>query len=198
VETVAAEVGELAARVVESTSPNAWFALIVDGEPEDAAERMLAEVAALSGPAESAARRVTVATSRELAFAARDHADGVLLVTLAAAFTLTEWAHADLNRSRLQRTGATVLVLSPAAAAQLENHAPNLASWVGGSMWRLVGARPLDAAEVELRLAAMRAHTAMSDEEVVRLAETAQLPADPEFAEWLALLGRGDLVGERS
>jgi hypothetical protein len=53
----------------------------------------------------------------------------------------------------------------------------------------------LSPGEIEQRLAALRAWASCGDAEVIQLAETGQLPRDPEYAEWLTLLGRGDLLG---
>lgn len=44
------------------------------------------------------------------------------------------------------------------------------------------------------RLEALRGWAARSDADVVRAAEQGTLPRDPEYAEWLVLLGRGDLL----
>jgi hypothetical protein len=191
---VAADIGELAVRVVESVSPNPWFVLIVDGHTEEVASRLQDEISALAAPTGQPARRATVASSREFALVARDHVRGILIVTISPAFTRTEWANVDVNRSRFQRDGATVLVLEESATEHLENTAPNLASWIGGSIWRLVDARALSAEEKEQRLVVLRERTGLSDDEVVRRSEAGRLPPDPEFAEWLVLLGRGDLL----
>jgi hypothetical protein len=195
---VAADLGELAVRVVDSVSVNPWFVLIVDRDAEAVASGLQEEISALAAPTDPPARRVTVASSRELEREARDYALGVLIVRISPAFTSTEWANVDVNRSRFQRDGATVLVLEEHAAEQLENTAPNLASWIGGSIWRLVGARALSAQETEDRLVVLRQRAGLSDEEVIHRSEAGQLPSDPEFAEWLVLLGRGDLLVRRS
>src|ERR1041384_7215697 len=127
---VAADLGELAVRVVESVSPNRWFVLIVDGHAEEIASRLHEEISALAAPTGPTARSVSVASSREFALAARDDVSGILIVTISPAFTRTEWAKVDVNRSRYQRIGATVLVLEEEATEHLENTAPNLASWI--------------------------------------------------------------------
>jgi hypothetical protein len=195
---VAADLGELAVRVVESVSPNRWFVLIVDGHTDEIASRLQEEISTLAATTGPRARSVAVASSREFALAARDYVSGILIVTILPAFTRTEWANVDVNRSRFQREGATVLVLEEDATEHLENTAPNLASWIGGSIWRLVDPRALSAEEKEQRLVVLRGRTGLSDDEVVRRSESGRLPPDPEFAEWLVLLGRGDLlVGRR-
>lgn len=191
---VAADLGELAVRVVESVSPNHWFVLIVDGDADEVASRLQEEIFALAGPTSQPTRRATVTSSREFALAARDNTNGILIVTISPVFTHGEWANVDVNRSRFERGGATVLVLDNDAAEDLENTAPNLASWIGGSMWRLVDVQALSAEEKEQRLAVLRGRTGLSDDEVVRRSESGGLPTDPEYAEWLVLLGRGDLL----
>jgi hypothetical protein len=193
-EEASAELGEVAARVVASVSPNPWFVLMVECHAEEIAAGLQEEISALTSPTGPPASRVTVASSRELARAACDHARGVLIVTISPAFTPTEWASVDINRARIQRDGATVLVLEEDAVEQLENAAPHLASWIGGSIWRLAGARALSATEKEQRLVVLRQRAGLSDDEVIRRAESGSLPPDPEFAEWLVLLGRGDLL----
>jgi hypothetical protein len=195
---VTADLGELAVRVVESVSPNPWFVLMVEGHAQEVASELQEAISALAAPTDLPARQVTVASSRELAQTAHDHALGVLIVAISQAFAPTEWASIDVNRSRFQRDGATVLVLEQGAAEQLENTAPNLASWIGGSIWRLVGPQALSAAEREQRLVVLRQRTGFSDDEVVRRSVLGRLPNDPEFAEWLVLLGRGDLLVGRS
>ena len=72
--------------------------------------------------------------------------------------------------------------------------APNVASWIGGSAWELEGPQGLAPAERESRLQALRAWARLTDEDVVHLAEAGNLPQEPEYAEWLILLGRGDLL----
>jgi hypothetical protein len=44
------------------------------------------------------------------------------------------------------------------------------------------------------RLEALPQFTGKTDLDVMHLAGTGQLPTDPEYGEWLVLLGRGDLI----
>lgn len=48
--------------------------------------------------------------------------------------------------------------------------------------------------DVERRLVAMREHYGFSDEEVVASAIAGTIPPDPDYCEWLVLLGRSDLI----
>ena len=74
--------------------------------------------------------------------------------------------------------------------------APNLASWIGGSVWSIdLASDALDEEERRSRLATLREWSGLSDSEVVQMAQEGNLPAEPEYVEWLVLLGREDLVG---
>jgi hypothetical protein len=187
------ELGEFAFRVLESAGPNAWLVLVSDGPLDEVARMLSAEISTLDG---ETATIEAVTSGADLEGLVRKHPDGIAIVTGVNGFTDADWHRVDLNRTRLQRTGTTVLVLDPAAVEQLENTAPNLASWIGGSIWRLEKARPLDDALVEQRLVALRRWSGLEDREVVRRAESGALPPDPEYAEWLTLLGRGELLGK--
>ncbi len=107
-----------------------------------------------------------------------------------------KWRHVDLLRSRLERAGPSVMVLTLEASARLEVCAPNFASWIGPSV-HLWAPEPdvIPSAVRDERLASLRAWSGLTDDEMIRRAETGQLPADPQFAEWLTLLDRGDLIG---
>jgi hypothetical protein len=70
-----------------------------------------------------------------------------------------------------------------------------VSSWIGSRVYDLeLGLEILTEAESQQRLEALEQFTGKTDEEVICLAETGQLPTDPEYGEWLVLLGRGDLL----
>ncbi|MCP5118174.1 MAG: hypothetical protein GY953_45755 [bacterium] len=52
----------------------------------------------------------------------------------------------------------------------------------------------MSGAEIEQRLAQLRNHYHLSDEDVVQRATDRSLSGEPEFAECLVLLGKGDLI----
>jgi hypothetical protein len=107
-----------------------------------------------------------------------------------------DWQHLDMLRSKLLRNGPVCLVLSAAGAEHLTRYAPNLSSWLGGSLWELEEEdEAVLARQVEGRLKHLRRWAGMSDQQVVEMAREGKLPADPEYQEWLLLLGRSDLVG---
>jgi hypothetical protein len=105
-----------------------------------------------------------------------------------------DWELVDRRRSSLAHAGVMVFVMAGEDFDVLMRAAPNLASWLGA----LVFQRGYDASELagvrERRLAALRSWAHKSDDDVVRDALGGALPADPEYAEWLVLLGRGDLL----
>lgn len=186
---------ELGFRVVESAEPNAWVVLITD--QQSIASSLHAEIERLRSPGEAAPVVVTVDSVGALFQAVHAHPRGTLVVVGAATFSIDDWRSLDANRTRLMRSDVTVLILNDAGAGRLENVAPNLASWIGGRVWRLAddaAAPALTPDEIDQRLTTLRAWAGRGDAEVIQLAETGQLPRDPEYAEWLTLLGRGDLL----
>lgn len=121
---------------------------------------------------------------------------GPLVVSGLDGWPPSEWAHLDRLRSRVARQERTALVLGSEAFANIMREAPNFSSFLGASVMRCVDESPmLTADERERRLSVLRAWARKTDDEVVALAETHALPAEPEYAEWLVLLGRGDLIG---
>jgi hypothetical protein len=119
------ELGEFAFRVLESDGPNAWLVLVSDGPLDEVARMLSAEISTLDGETATIEAMTSGADFEGLV---RKHPDGIAIVTGVNAFSDSDWHRVDLNRTRLQRNGTTVLVLDPAAIEQLENTAPNLAS----------------------------------------------------------------------
>jgi len=113
----------------------------------------------------------------------------------ARSFIAADWALLDRRRSSLAHPGVLIFVTTPSSFDELMRSAPNLASWLGAQVFAYVP----DGADVEhtrvLRLEALRTWASKSDAEVIRDAEEGTLPRDPVYAEWLVLLGRGDLLG---
>lgn len=185
-------IDEMALRVV--ARPGAWFALMTP-EPDvrHAAERIVHETEALGGstPALLDATRGAVA----LAKAAREAPGKALVIAGLDAFDDDAWRHLDMLRSQLVRDEPVVLVLSKFAFERLMNDAPNIASLLGAAVSTLdPAADELTADEKEQRLRALRAWSGLSDDEMIGRAERGELSLSPEHAEWLVLLGRGDLL----
>jgi hypothetical protein len=114
-----------------------------------------------------------------------------------SSFSAEDWALLDRRRSSLAHSGVLVFVTTPSSFEELMRSAPNLASWLGGQAFAYKSEDIEIAAIREQRLAALRAWASRSDEEVIRAAQDGRLPADPEYGEWLVLLGRSDLIGSR-
>jgi hypothetical protein len=105
------------------------------------------------------------------------------------------WSAVDLNRSSLERSGAVVFWLSAAGVSDLCTHAPNLRSFIGGSIF-VVGSTggEMAANERAERLRDLSAFYGLTNDQIIEKAMKRELPREPEFVEWLVLLGRGDLV----
>jgi hypothetical protein len=120
-----------------------------------------------------------------------------IVIVDAHSFVAPDWALLDRRRSSLAHRGVLILVTTPASFDELMRSAPNLASWLGAQAFAHAPDNAgLDAARVR-RLEALRSLASRSDADVIRAAEQGTLPRDPEYAEWLVLLGRGDLLVPR-
>jgi hypothetical protein len=129
----------------------------------------------------------------QLLHAVHSQACDILLLAIES-FTETEWTTLDRRRSALAREGVTVVITTAASFEALMHVAPNLASWLGGGVFTHKDLDEAAPAQREQRLEALRAWSGKTDEEVRRAAMDGSLPRDPEYAEWLVLLGHGDLL----
>ena len=99
-------------------------------------------------------------------------------------------------RSRYPMRKQVVLLLSGPDAEALLGAAPHFASFVETVTLLASDEIPaLSPEDRESRLQRLREAHDLSDEEVLRMAEAHTLSPDPDFAEWLILLHRADLVG---
>jgi hypothetical protein len=119
-------------------------------------------------------------------------ADAILID--AARFARAEWLVLDRRRSALARTAVVVFATTPDGFGELMQAAPNLASWIGALAFAYEDPTAHQAELRARRLEALRAWAQKSDDDVLREARDGRLPADPEYAEWLVLLGRADLM----
>jgi hypothetical protein len=119
---------------------------------------------------------------------------GDVLLVSAETYAKADWRLLDRWRSALAREGAVVFVTTPASFAELMRVAPNLASWLGGLVFSHEDPDAMARGQIGPRLDALRAWSGKSDAEVVEEAQRGALPRDPEYAEWLVMLGRGDLL----
>jgi len=190
------ELGDFAFEVLERPGPNEWLALVVPRDKvQQVADALKEEVLAI-GEVEPV--HLHSRSADEIREFIPSHPTGVLLLSGQDAFEPLEWQKLDGFRSLLQRDGASVFILGEEALGELFRHAPNLSSWLGGSVWRLERQdHTLSSREKHERLKSLRQWSGLSDEEVIARAEQGTLPGDPPYAEWLVLLGRGELLGKR-
>jgi hypothetical protein len=105
------------------------------------------------------------------------------------------WYEFDCMRSSLMRKRGLVLILSPESAKTMFSYAPNIVSWLGSRVYSfLKDTELLSFAEIQERLATLREWSGLTDSQIIEMAEMQTLPLEPEYAEWLVLLDRGDLI----
>ncbi|MDJ0615545.1 MAG: hypothetical protein QNJ63_02160 [Calothrix sp. MO_192.B10] len=106
------------------------------------------------------------------------------------------WREFDQMRSRLFKKFGVVLVMSQETVKNMFTNAPNIVSWIGSRVYKFAqGMELLTEEECKTRLLALQEWSGYSNTKVIELAESQQLPSDPEYGEWLVLLGREDLIG---
>lgn len=187
---------EFALRTVARSGRGDWLVLVAsEGETGQAASHLKTDVEGLVD--DSVEHIKEPIGARELANTVHDAERGKLLIISGFdRFSEEDWKHLDLLRSRLGRQGAVVLVMSGQSIQSLARNAPNLASWIGGSIWQAdIASESLSEEEKAARLHSLREWSGLTDDEVLKRAAEGTLPNQPEYAEWLVLLGRGDLLG---
>jgi hypothetical protein len=106
-----------------------------------------------------------------------------------------DWQILDINRSGLLREGPIIFWLSGADLTRLCVSAPNIRSFVGGSIFALgTHGDAMTSSERNQRISDLELHFNMPSVDVIAQAESGTLPTEPHFVEWLVLLDRGDLV----
>lgn len=106
-----------------------------------------------------------------------------------------DWRQLDQMRSKLVKKRGVTLVISEKLVQIMFTSAPNIVSWVGSRVYAFIeGAELLSDEERQARLLALNEWSGLSNAEVIEMAQLHKLPSDPEYGEWLVLLGRGDLI----
>lgn len=185
---------ELALRLMSRRGRGDWAALVVAPGSNTAviAEELAEEMESLG---DTAVDRITGAADA-LDLASRLAASSrPAVVSGLDAWSEAEWSHLDHLRSRFARPERTALVVSSAAFEALSKAAPNFSSWLGASAWSYQPREnELTDEERDRRLESLRSWSGLSDDEVIARAERGELARDPEYAEWLVLLHREDLL----
>lgn len=186
------DVADLAFDIAERSDLNAWFGVVVaDAQQHEVVHRLTETLGSI---AEIPVRSFCAPEAKDLVKEVAQEQEVVILVWDLEALLPTDWQWLDEARSRLAHRSAVVLILTKNAAERLILHAPNLANWVG-SIYRVkLDASSASRDEVQARIAALSAHYGFSSADLIERATRHDLPADPEMAEWLVLLGRGDLL----
>lgn len=184
------EVWPLAARLADD--PASWAVLAVG--PERVVTEVADAVETLASLIDQPVEPVLVTSSDDLMKAVREHAQSAMVLHGFDALSPGAWRRIDANRSRLERTLPTLMVLGQPAVERMRVHAPNLWSWVASAAWRSIPEEGLSDEQRTQRLGALRAHFGFDDDDLVRRAVAGTLPPEPDIAEWLVLIGRGDLI----
>lgn len=183
----------LAARLADiGLLPNIWRVLVVArGAEESAADDICEEVSSLT---DLRVIRRHIRTAQDLIDECARSSEDMLIVSGLADLDEHDWRALDVNRSRLERSAPTLLVVGKQAVGRMPTLAPNLWSWIGDGIWGYDPQDGLDDIAREQRLAELRRHFGLTDEELLLRARAGELPPEPDIAEWLVLLGAGELI----
>jgi hypothetical protein len=181
-------------RRLEIRGSSAWFVVLRPAEEADTLANFVADLSAVLDQPVRVIHGLGSSYEKLRSELNEPVADTVLIPDLDQA-DAERWRALDVNRSAWLREGAVVLWLSAAGVSNLCSYAPNLRSFVGGSIFNLgPEGGAMTAAERDQQIADLESHFEMSSAEVIKQAESGVLPSEPHFVEWLVLLGRGDLV----
>ncbi len=126
----------------------------------------------------------------------RTAAEPVIFISGLDRWSDHDFAALDINRSRLETRAFVIFGANLETLARLVDRAPNLRSVIGGNIFLWTpDAAMMAPAEIEDRLRQLREHYGKTDAEILVEASEGTMSPEPQFVEWLILLGRGDLVG---
>ena len=183
------------ARRLEIRGETGWLALLTPATDSTAAlDQLQTELqSVLQKPARVI--QLEPSTFEELREALHRPDDDAVILSGGTGLTHEKWRSLDIMRSALERKGPLILWLASDDIANLANLAPNIRSLIGGSIF-VAGPDGgiMTETERQERLKELSQHFGFSGDEAVRKAEARELPHEPEFVEWLVLLGRGDLL----
>jgi hypothetical protein len=189
---------EILQRIATLPDRNFWSVLVVEAHHQ---KQALAELEDSIPIFTDQPIKVLAATPdlESLLQSVQESEEGYVLLWQFESWQPEQWHQFDYARSRFNRSKGGLLLLTTRSAELFQIHAPNFASWVGSRLYDLeLGLEILTEAEIQQRLEDLRQTTEKTDEQVIQLAETGQLPPDPEYGEWLVLLGKGDWIDRTS
>lgn len=183
------------ARRLEICGEAGWVAVLSPATDSTAAlDQLQTELqSALQKPARVI--ELEPSTFEELREALNQPDDDAVILSGGTGLTPDKCRSLDIMRSALERKGPVILWLAPDDIANLANLAPNIRSLIGGSVF-LAGPDGgiMTETERQARLNELSERFGFSGDEALRKAQARELPHEPEFVEWLILLGRGDLL----
>lgn len=190
------EPAEVALRILASRGTSAYLACLV--RPEEAAN-VITEVEAELRALDEHVNIRSLVSSPGAARLFHELPSLLAEVVLIGAESYGEmdWRTVDRRRSALARDGVTVFFTTEPSFAVLMRVAPNLASWLAGLVFSSGNVDAIATERREQRLVSLRAWAGRTDAQVILAAAEGRLSRDPEYAEWLVLLGRGDLLDAR-
>jgi hypothetical protein len=187
-------VAEFSLRLSDRAGPGDWLVLVTPATmSEQIGDQICKEASIICGQEVKhiKQRQAPESLTNELRAS-----QGATVVSAVDNYSEEEWRRVDLLRSRLQLPSPVGLIMTRVTADAMMRAAPNFASWIGGSVWELdLADGSLSSEDKKQRLEALRAWSKVSEREMLQLAQERQLPPEPEYAEWLLLLGRDDLLG---
>ena len=121
--------------------------------------------------------------------------DNVVLIYGFDEWTDHLFSSLDINRSGLETGSFLVLCVNLKTAGRFLDSAPNIRSYLGANIF-VAAPDPsqMGPGEIAERLVQLREFYNLSDAEVIARAERRELPSEPQFIEWLVLLGRSELA----
>lgn len=184
---------EILQRISSLPSANFWLVLVTVPEQQQQALTELEEAIPIF--VDEAVKVIAITPDLETLIEAVQTSEVYLLLWQFDTWQPEQWRQFDYARSQFSYDKGGILLFTRHSAAQFQHYAPNFASWIGSRVYDLqLGLEILTEAESQQRLEALQQSTGKTDAEVIHLAETGQLPTDPEYGEWLVLLGKGDLL----
>lgn len=185
---------EIAASIADAMALglNAWMVIIVDSEHlSSAVESLHQELDFHARELRASVGYLDVPQLLDSTPSWTEEGPRALVIRGLESATIEQLARFDIDRGRFIDGPTVVLVTTPEGASRLALNAPNLWSWVGSQCFRAVDPKAMD---IESRIRSIRTELGISEEELVRRVEGRTIRLDPVLAEWLALIGRGDLI----
>lgn len=117
-----------------------------------------------------------------------------VIVVAVTDWSESRWRALDLQRARIPTDRVLVLVMSDESLRRMVQEAPYVYSLVQAPIRERPDEGLLTDDERQDRISSFEDRYGLTSAEIIERAEAGKLPPDPEYGEWLLLLGRGDLL----